>query len=441
MTQATPRVPSVPDPTFRNRAKEAQTTTARAWMLSGPSETGKTFAALYRLDSEARKHANSNWVLLRKVRKSMDSTVLKTWHRVIAIRGGVETYGGSHPGFYTYENGAKVWILGMDTPDKILSGEFDGIYVNQAEELGEDDWETLTTRATGRGAVTDTPMVWGDCNPGPADHWIVRRSQSGALLKLDTTHHDNPTLFDARNVITEQGQRSMAVLNALTGVRRLRLRDGLWVGAEGQFFEQWDEQVHTIAPFPIPGDWPIWGAFDYGFSHNTAFGLYTKHDGTVYKIGEHVQHKWLPSQHAQAMDSLCERVGVPRSRIRRVVAGLDVFQSKGDEHGKTIADQYRLLGWTFQPAAVDRITGAMELQTRLGNAEAGLVPTFQVFSTCVRTIATIPNMVHDPNRPEDVLKVDADSDGRGGDDCYDETRYGLMAERIRPSGADLVGSL
>ena len=30
---------------------------------------------------------------------------------------------------------------------------------------------------------------------------------------------------------------------------------------------------------------------------------------------------------------------------------------------------------------------------------------------------------HDPNRPEDVLKVDADEDGVGGDDAADCLRY------------------
>ena len=35
-------------------------------------------------------------------------------------------------------------------------------------------------------------------------------------------------------------------------------------------------------------------------------------------------------------------------------------------------------------------------------------------------------MQHDPRRPEDVLKVDSDSSGDGGDDAYDMLRYGLM---------------
>jgi hypothetical protein len=37
---------------------------------------------------------------------------------------------------------------------------------------------------------------------------------------------------------------------------------------------------------------------------------------------------------------------------------------------------------------------------------------------------------HDPNRPEDVLKVDCDEDGIGGDDCADALRY-LVATKSR----------
>jgi hypothetical protein len=37
---------------------------------------------------------------------------------------------------------------------------------------------------------------------------------------------------------------------------------------------------------------------------------------------------------------------------------------------------------------------------------------------------------HDPNRPEDVLKVDADEEGIGGDDPADALRY-LVATKSR----------
>ena len=39
-------------------------------------------------------------------------------------------------------------------------------------------------------------------------------------------------------------------------------------------------------------------------------------------------------------------------------------------------------------------------------------------------------MLHDPHRPEDVLKVDCGDDGVGGDDAADCLRY-LVATRAR----------
>jgi hypothetical protein len=42
---------------------------------------------------------------------------------------------------------------------------------------------------------------------------------------------------------------------------------------------------------------------------------------------------------------------------------------------------------------------------------------------CGRLVETLPSLQHDPNRPEDVLKVDADEDGGGGDDAADALRY------------------
>jgi hypothetical protein len=45
-------------------------------------------------------------------------------------------------------------------------------------------------------------------------------------------------------------------------------------------------------------------------------------------------------------------------------------------------------------------------------------------------------MIHDPDRVEDVLKVDAtEGDPLSGDDAYDETRYALMS---RPTISDAI---
>ena len=47
-----------------------------------------------------------------------------------------------------------------------------------------------------------------------------------------------------------------------------------------------------------------------------------------------------------------------------------------------------------------------------------------------RLVETLPALQHDPSRPEDVLKVDADEEGVGGDDAADALRY-MVATKSR----------
>ena len=229
-------------PTFRGAALEAQSILDMEWMLAGPAETGKTYAGLWRLDSLLRETPRSRAALVRKVRQDMGATVLQTWKRIIEIRGKVVSFGGERPEFYAYPNGARCYIGGMDDPGKVLSGEFDWLYVNQAEQLANSDWEFCTTRTTGRGVQTQHPMLFGDCNPGPPEHWLLKRK---AIKMLHSKHRDNPTLYTDAGELTKQGVRSMSQLEKLTGVRRARLYEGLWQGVEGAVYA-FDRGIHLL---------------------------------------------------------------------------------------------------------------------------------------------------------------------------------------------------
>jgi phage terminase large subunit len=257
-------------PTFRGAAAELnalfdmQGDRPFEVMIGGPAETGKTFSALWMLDRLMREYPGAQATIARKVRSSMDGSVLNTWRRVIAIRGGVTVYGGERPEWYDYPNGSRVWVAGLDNPGKALSSERDYIYVNQAEDLDLDDWQTLTTRATGRGAVAPWTMLFGDCNPSHPNHWIVKRR---ALRRLESRHEDNPSLYHSDGTLTDQGQRTMAILDALEGVLYERLRLGRWVAAEGAVYN-FDRRLHITRT--MPDGWQSWRKFrgiDFGFEN------------------------------------------------------------------------------------------------------------------------------------------------------------------------------
>jgi len=214
------------------------------YIAAGPAETGKTLAACWKIHMLSLKYPGLNGAVIRKTQKSLYGSVLQTWERVIKD-APVSPYGGEKPEKYIYDNGSVIWVGGMDNSDKVLSSERDFFYVNQAEELSLDDWEKLTTRTTGRGAVMPYTMTFGDCNPAGSKHWIRQRAQAGSLKIINTSHRDNPTIFDAQGNLTERGKRSLGALQSLTGVRRKRLYEGIWATAEGAVFDMFDAAIHV----------------------------------------------------------------------------------------------------------------------------------------------------------------------------------------------------
>lgn len=289
-------------PTFRGANLEAQTITQHEWIDAGPAETGKTYALCMRLDSLLRETPHATAVIVRKVRSDLNATVLQTLRRIIALRGGVETYGGEEAKFYTYPNGSRLYVCGMDRPGAALSSERDFIYVNQAEQLELDDWETLSSRCTGRGAVSKTPMLFGDCNPSHKDHWILKRPE---IRLLESHHEDNPTLFGDDGQTTEQGKRTMAVLESLTGVRRERLFKGKWVSAEGAVYDTFERSLHVIERDAMPAAVRCIVSIDFGYTNPFVAQLWAiDNDGRMYLEREIYRTQRIVEDHARDIKSM-----------------------------------------------------------------------------------------------------------------------------------------
>jgi PBSX family phage terminase large subunit len=280
----------------RGGARELWRHRGHECVLSGPAETGKTFSCLHKLDALLWRFPRSQAVIVRKTLASLHTSAMRTYRTVLGPGTPVTFYGGEKPEWADYPNGSRVHFAGMDNPQKALSSERDFIYVNQVEELGPDDWEVLTTRATGRAANAPYAQVFGDCNPGPPTHWILHRP---SLRLFESRHEDNPTLFDDDGRITERGRRTLDVLDRLTGARKERLRYGRWVQAEGIVYEDFDPARNLIDRFPIPPDWRRIRAVDFGFTNPFAcLGVAIDHDGRMFVHRELYRTQRTVADHA-----------------------------------------------------------------------------------------------------------------------------------------------
>lgn len=278
-------------------------------IVSGPAETGKTVAACHKLHYLCATIPRVQAAIIRQVRADMPSTVLQTWGRAIqpaVDAGAVKVFGGTDPGLYQYCNGSEVWIAGMDRPGKVLSGQFDFVYVNQAEELSLAAWETITTRCTGRAGNALWHQVMGDCNPGAPWHWILDRARAGKMTMFESRHEDNPRLWSGSEW-TAAGNETIRVLDNLSGVRLQRLRYGKWAGAEGLIYEDFDRASHVIPRFEVPRDWERFLSIDFGYTNPLVIQWWARdNDGRLYRYREIYQTKTLVEDAARKARELSQ---------------------------------------------------------------------------------------------------------------------------------------
>ncbi len=241
-------------------------------LLSGPAGTGKSRGALEKLHLLALANPGFQGLIVRKTRVSLAASALQTWTKFVAkeaIAAGVVRYFGGNderPAAYEYSNGSAVVVGGMDKPAKVMSTEYDVIFVQEAIEVTEEDWESLMSRLRNR--RISFQQIIGDTNPAHPTHWLKQRCDRGATTMLHCRHEDNPVFFNADGSRTEAGDQYVGqILDQLTGVRRLRLRDGVWAAAEGVIFDGWDDAVHLVDRFPIPWEWPRYWVIDFGFTN------------------------------------------------------------------------------------------------------------------------------------------------------------------------------
>jgi len=235
----------------------------------------------------------------------------------------------------------------------------------------------------------------------------------------------------------------------------------------GQYFDRFDWARHVIRAEEIGWKpwWPRWISIDWGFEHPAAVYWHAQGEWeraetvkTVDAVGvkpegvgeigrnqrgvvtyrEYVTHRTPPRELARQIVARCYSSATgaakpeatwddekrcwrensePQEKIDAIYLSPDAFARRTDE--ASIAEQ---MGDVFAaaglprpvPADDDRVGGWM-LMYQMLEADEWLLT-----ENCVELIRTLPNLVRDTVRVEDIEKMD-------GDDAADAARYGLKS--------------
>lgn len=385
---------------------------------------------------DCQRVAGLKCLLLRKVGKANLEQFEDLRRRVF---GKLKHDFSAFRGVLSFKNGSRI-IAGHFQSEKDIDAylglEYDVIGVEEGTTLTSRKYQDISTCCR-TSKPNWRPRMYSTTNPGGIGHaWYRTRF----VLPMREGRELDTRFIPARvgdNAFNNPEYRK--ILEGLTGWQKRAWLDGDWDIAAGQFFTTFRRDVHVIEDFDDSRAVEWFAALDYGFAHYTVCLLGCRDgDGNTFIVDEHAERMWLPQRHAAAIKAMLARHRIGDRKLelgdlKRFVAGADVFSRQSD--GTTIAAQYAKHGISLRCANTDRVNGWAEVmqglgEPNLGVAEGGVRPTLFIHRRCARLVETLPALQHDPSRPEDVLKVDADEEGVGGDDAADTLRY-LVATKSR----------
>ena len=280
------------------------------------------------------------------------------------------------------------------------SAEYDLIRFDELTHFTESQYIYLISRV--RGANGYPKQIKSTTNPGGVGHsWVKARFIDPAPPKESFRGEDGlsrifiPSLLDDNAFLKKSDPGYRDRLLALPERERRALLFGDWNIFEGQYFSEFREEKHVIAPFEIPKSWRKYRAIDYGLDRLVCLWIAISPERRVYVYREFCESN-LPI--SKAARGILERTP-PCEEIYATLAPPDLW-SRSQESGKSKASIFSEYGLNFTKTSNDRETGWLAIKELLCDTGGGA--DLKIFSPCRELIKCLPALTIDPLRPTDT---------------------------------------
>lgn len=397
--------------------------THRHIAYGGSRGGGKSWAMRRKFVLLALRYPKLKILLLRRTMPELRNNHIRPLQ---AELDGFAQYKDSEKTFF-FPNGSFIQLGYCDHEKDVYQyqgQEYDVIGFEEATQFTEfiKDFIATSNRTTRKDF---TPRIYYTANPGGTGHaWFKRlfidkvyqnSEVAEDYIFIPAKIYDNHALMDADPGYVDK------LKNLPDDLRRAFL-DGDWNVFAGQFFSEFRTEKHVVKPFAIPDHWRKWRSIDWGYKDDCAVYWYAcDEDGRVFVYRELYVNQTLGTQVAKKVYDL----STDDKNIRYTVAGHDMWQKRGHDfnEGESIAEVFANEGVHVEKADISRIVGWNTVREYLANASDGK-PHVQIFENCHNLIRTLPMMVYDERKTEDM------ADGME-DHAADSFRYGLMSRPVR----------
>ncbi len=402
-------------------------------------------------------------LILRKTYPQLTELIDKSLKYYTAAFPGARYNDSKHT--WHFPSGARIIFGSMQhSKDKTnYQGKaYDFIAFDELTHFTFEEYVYLKSRNRPNGPGTRIYMR-ATANPGGIGHgWVKDRfitagepmktiweripvpDENGEITMRYTSRIFVPSSVYDNKILLQNDPAYLTRLASLPEAERKALLLGNWDSYSGQYFTEWRDDpahyddrryTHVIEPFAIPSGWKIYRSFDWGYNRPFSCGWWAvDYDGVAYRILELYGCTQTPNTGVRwTSDKVFGEIHRiewehPWLKGKNVLGVADpaIFASDG---GESIAEVAQRNAVYFQPGDHQRIPGWMQMHHRLAFDENGY-PMMYVFKNCKAFIRTVPSLIYDEHKVEDL-------DTEGEDHVADETRYFCMMRPITPRRAVL----